>query len=125
MITDYKSTVANIRSELKTYLQSSGLKALVLGQSGGIDSALSTVLAAPVCKELGVELISRSITISTNKPDEISRAQHIGDYFSTDYAAINLSDSFEPIARTMAEDFDSTDHNEISFKIRIFLVLAS
>ncbi len=119
MITDYQIAVENIRKQLRQYLQNSGLKSLVLGQSGGIDSALSTVLATPVCQELDVELISRSITIITNKPDEIERAADIGKYFSTDFAPIDLTDSFEGIATAMTEDYTIADRNQHAFKIRM------
>ena len=74
MITNYQPAVHNIQKELKSYLLKSKLKSLVLGVSGGIDSAITAALARPVCDEIGVTLFCRSITISTNKPDEIYRA---------------------------------------------------
>ena len=56
---DYGIVAKNIRSALKAYIQKSGLKALVLGVSGGVDSCLVSVLAKPVCEELGIPLIGR------------------------------------------------------------------
>ena len=94
MIVDYNEAVENIRHELKLYILQWNLKSLVIGQSGGIDSALSSALAAPVCKELDIPLISRSITIVTNKSDERERAKTIGDLLCTDFKEVNLSDLF-------------------------------
>ncbi len=88
---NYKQVTENIRAELKSYIQNSGLKALVLGISGGIDSTLCVALAAPVCEELGIELIGRSITIETNAQDEIDRGGLVGEVFCTDFDEIDLT----------------------------------
>ena len=119
MIQDYAATAAAIRKELKSYLEKYNIAALVVGQSGGIDSALSTVLAKPVCDELGIKIVSRAITIVTNKPDEISRARNIGRFFAHDFAEVDLSDSFELLARTVTEDYDTADHQNRAHKIRM------
>ena len=55
MIKDYKSAINNIQNEFKDYLIKSKLKSLVLGVSGGIDSALTAALAQPVCDELDIK----------------------------------------------------------------------
>lgn len=119
MITDYQATIDKIRAEFKDYLAKYKIKAIVIGQSGGIDSALTTVLSKPVCDELGVKLISRAITIVTNKPDEIRRAKNIGKHFAHDFAEVDLSDSFLLLAKLVAEDFQSADQQSHAFKIRM------
>lgn len=120
MLTNYPQAVANIHKELKAYLkQHSGIQTLVLGLSGGIDSALSAALARPVCDELGIKLMGRSITISTNKPDEISRAEAIGNAFCHDFAHVDLSAYFGKIAETVMEGFFEEDTRDINFKIRL------
>ncbi|NPA67454.1 MAG: NAD(+) synthase [Chlorobi bacterium] len=118
MIKDYKSAVENIRFELSQYLKTGKLKSLVAGVSGGIDSALSVALARPVCDNLGVKLFCRSITISTNKPEEIARAEHVGRSFGHDFKEVNLSDTFEKLIPDLTEDFFETDKNTHAFKIR-------
>jgi len=119
MIIDYKTAVENIRHELKLYIQQWNLKSLVIGQSGGIDSALSTALAAPVCKELSIPLISRSITIVTNKPDERERAKKMGELFSSDFMEIDLSELFYTIKDEIEEKpFDKQTETH-DYKIRI------
>lgn len=112
---DYKTVIDNIRKELTNYLQKYKLKALVIGESGGIDSALCTVLASPVCKELGVALIGRSITIETNKQDEIDRGEAIGKVFCTSFKAINLTDSYWVLRDDVEED---TEEDEFQVKLR-------
>lgn len=81
---DWKKPVENIRGQLKYYVVQNGLKSLVLGVSGGIDSALVAALAAPVCKELGIPLIGRSLPHTSNKSDETCRADDVLKHFCTD-----------------------------------------
>ena len=90
-IKDYSSAVLNIRTNLKKYILDNKLKSLVVGVSGGIDSALVCAIAYPVVKELGIELIGRSISIETNKQDEIFRASNVGECFTTNFKEVDLS----------------------------------
>ncbi len=91
---DDKQAADNIRSELKSYITRYSIKALILGVSGGIDSALCAALAAPVCRELNIPLAGRSITIETNSPEEISRAAGVGKTFCTDFREVDLTDLY-------------------------------
>ncbi len=95
MIKDYSKVVNEIRKSLKSYLIETNLKSLVLGVSGGMDSALVAVLAKPVCDELGVKLIGRSLTIYTNKVDEMNRALEIGKAFCTDFKYFDLGAAYD------------------------------
>lgn len=116
MITDYSKTITKIREHLKDYLVKSKLKSLVIGVSGGIDSALVIALTEPVCKELGVKLIGRSITIQSNKADEIQRANLMGR-FCDDFAEVNLTDKYL-IMREM-DDMEGEAEDDFSYKIRM------
>lgn len=81
----YGIMVGNIRKELETYITEKGIKSLVLGISGGIDSAICAALARPVCDKLNIPLIGRSIPISTNTSEERDRAEMVGNAFCTDF----------------------------------------
>lgn len=114
MITNYKTAVENIRNILKEYVAKSGLKCLVIGESGGIDSCLCTVLARPVCKELGIPLIARSIPIETNKIDEITRACRVGSMFADDFKELNLTNLYLLMVN---EIVPPSDIHSIGYKI--------
>ena len=115
---DYSVVVANIRKELKTYLQKSGLKSLVLGISGGIDSTICVALAKPVCDELGVTIYGRFISIQSNKPDEVDRARLVGKAFCHDYNFIDLS--YEQTMLATSFDINEGEIKEdIANKIRL------
>ena len=116
---NYKKAVKNIRQILKEYIQKSGLKSLVIGQSGGIDSAITTVLAKPVCDELGIPLISRSITIVTNKAEEFERANEIGKYFTHNHKYIDLSDAFHALEKMVVEDYETEDRESFDYRLRL------
>ena len=96
---NYELAAKNIRKELKDYIVKNNIKSLVMGISGGIDSALCAALAKPVCDELNIPLIGRSIPIHTNKKDEIARAQAIGDAFCTNFQEMDLTDIFAHVSK--------------------------
>lgn len=114
----YDVVLSNIRKEFKAYLQCSGLKSVVLGISGGIDSALTVAIAKPVCDELGVKIVGRFIEIGSNKQDEIDRGDMCGAVFCHDYANVNLTETFG----AFAGDIDGREGiigDDIADKIRL------
>ena len=117
MIKNYKKAIENIRSEIRNYIRNNGIKSLVVGISGGIDSALSVALAKPVCDELNISLIGRSITIETNKADEIARAKAVGENFTTDFKEVDLTKGYLQMASLIIEDSKS-EKTDRAFKIR-------
>jgi len=111
---NYKSVVANIRKELKTYLVENNLKSLVLGVSGGIDSALCAALAKPVCDELGIKLIGRSLPMNSNSKEEVKRAKNIGEIFCDDFKEdYNMESVYSHTWSALKEEgWDLEDPNE-------------
>ncbi|MCT4614160.1 MAG: NAD(+) synthase [Marinifilaceae bacterium] len=111
---DYKLLVENIRNELRSYLKKYNLKALIIGESGGIDSAVCTALAKPVCDELNVELIGRYIFIETNKQDETDRAGQIGKAFCSNFKDVDLTEEYLIMRKSVEEDIESDE-----FKVKL------
>ena len=91
---ELRNAVVSIRENVDQYIKNNKLQSLVLGISGGIDSALCAALLAPVCKENGIPLIGRSITIESNKKDEIERSLKIGALFCDDFAHLDQTTTF-------------------------------
>ncbi|MCL2289343.1 MAG: NAD(+) synthase [Bacteroidetes bacterium] len=91
---DCERFAKNIRTHIKNYIQENKLQSLVLGISGGIDSALCAALLKPVCEACNIPLIGRSITIETNKPDEIERSLRIGESFCHDFEYLDLTQTY-------------------------------
>ena len=95
MVQDYEKAVINIQNFSKDYFEKNSLKSIVIGISGGIDSALCAALLEPVCQDLNMAVIGRSYPITTNKPDELERARLCGAAFCTNFKEIDLGPCFE------------------------------
>ncbi|MBN2663577.1 MAG: NAD(+) synthase [Bacteroidales bacterium] len=119
IVKDFNNAVKNIRTELKNYIQKSKLQSLVIGLSGGIDSALCAALAYPVCEDLKIPFFGRSITIESNKPEERKRAELIGNSFVSDFMEVNLTEAFQNIKGFMVENIQDEDVNSVTYKIRM------
>ena len=90
---DYEKFINNSRKWLSNYIKDNRLQSLVIGISGGIDSTVSCAISYPVCKELGIPLIGRSLPTKTNKSDENDVANLVGNAFCTDYKTVSIENS--------------------------------
>lgn len=106
LIMDYEVAIKNIRSELKKYLEDKQLKSLVLGISGGIDSTLCALLAKPVCDELNIPLIGRSLPAKSNSGGENSRAKDIGELFCTEFKETKIQSIFNKLVDFHWDNYD-------------------
>ena len=123
MIKDYSKVVKEIRNSLKTYLlDNPNLKSLILGVSGGMDSCICAALAKPVCDELGIPIIGRSLPISTNAQDEIDRAQLTGRAFCHNFKEVDLKEYFTNMSFDInvypEKSKDRSDEDVKAWKIR-------
>jgi len=91
---DCTEFAVSIRVQIKNYILENQLQALILGVSGGIDSALCAALLKPVCESCNIPLVGRSITIESNKPDEIERSIKVGENFCHDFAYLDITETF-------------------------------
>lgn len=119
LIFDYQKAINNIRKSLEEYIITNKLQSLVIGLSGGIDSALVAALSYKVCLKLNIPFLGRSITIETNKPDEIQRAKEIGHSYTTDFQEIDLTNAYLNFRNSIVEDFDTLDLNDFNTKVRL------
>lgn len=115
MSPNYEMVVKHIRQQLTNYIIDNNLKSLVLGVSGGIDSAIVAVLADKVCYELNIPLIGRTITIESNTPEEISRAELVGESLCTIYDSTNMDMVYGVLSNELVLDGEKDD---IAYKIR-------
>jgi NAD+ synthetase len=108
--TNYEEMWNNLVAGGVKYLeQYSNIKSFVIGLSGGIDSALTAVLARAVCDKLEetgrvVELHGYSLPIITNKQDELDRAEDayvLCDHFTE----VDLGEAYLRLAVEMDKSF--------------------
>ncbi|NBS83952.1 MAG: NAD(+) synthase, partial [Verrucomicrobia bacterium] len=84
----------------RDYLEKCGFREVVLGLSGGIDSALTAVIAAEALgkdKVLGVALPSRF-----SSPGSLADAEALAKNLGIHYAKIPIENSFETMLRSIA-----------------------
>lgn len=91
---DFDLLIRNAIKTGKEYVNKNKIGALVLGVSGGIDSAVTAFLAREVCDQTGAQLIARSMPIVSNKPDELSRAKAVGEEYAHDFEEVCLDTAY-------------------------------
>ncbi|MBU0992669.1 MAG: NAD(+) synthase [Proteobacteria bacterium] len=117
---DYEKIYTNIMNTARTYLMDHPyLKSLIVGVSGGIDSGLVTALASEIVKgRPEINLIGRVIPIETNTPEEIDRAEKIGNAFCTSFEVKDLTDAFRHLSKEIISGSDRDRHTDHGEKIR-------
>ena len=95
---NYKKFVENSRKWLKRYISDNHLQSLIIGVSGGIDSTVSCAIASPICKELNIPLIGRSLPCHSNNPEEINSAQLVGEAFCNDFKEVAIERMYAKVA---------------------------
>ena len=88
---DFQSIYDNLTYGLARYGRENGIKSMVLGISGGIDSTVTAVIANAACAELGIPLIGISLPSSTNLDDETSAAKLVGGAFCTKFDEVSIN----------------------------------
>ena len=86
----YEEQLHYLRSQAKEYLQNNGLQTIVLGISGGIDSALTAAILEPVAKDLDIPLVGIWIGIESTE-EERQRAFAVGNEFCDEFIDEDLS----------------------------------
>lgn len=74
---------------LEKYIQHHGLKSVVLGISGGIDSTVSAVICYLATRGTNCTFIGRSLPIK-NAGDDTSIANKLGEILCDDFAEVNM-----------------------------------
>ena len=101
-----------IVSWIDNYIIESGVKGIVVGVSGGVDSALTSTL----CAETGQNVLCLEMPIYQNK-DQVSRSKKHIDWLMSKYPnvtskQIELNDTFESFVNSLPDN--SSDKHELS-----------
>jgi len=111
---------------LADYVNKNGFPSVVLGLSGGIDSALTLAIAVDAlgAERVKVVMMSSQYTASMSVDDAVEMAELVG----VDYSRIPIKSLFEGFKEALAEEFkgtseDTTEEN-IQARIRGMLLMA-
>lgn len=111
---------------IKDYFKKSNLKKAILGLSGGIDSALTLVLAV---KALGNQNVKALLLPSSfSSEHSITDAVELCNNLSVSYEIIPIENSFQSFTNTLSpyfegKDFDITEEN-IQARVRGLILMA-
>jgi NAD+ synthase (glutamine-hydrolysing) len=111
---------------LTDYINKNGFPSVVLGLSGGIDSALTLAIAVDAlgAERVKVLMMSSQYTASMSVDDAVEMAKLVG----VDYSLIPIKSLFEEFKETLSEEFkgmeeDTTEEN-LQARIRGMLLMA-
>jgi len=117
-----------IIDELKKYLiNHPKIESLILGVSGGADSALVAALAKEVCQQFknnrDIKLIGRMLPTGSNTTEENQRGTEIGKCFCDDFDINNLQTSYLDLVHNMRHQLDFSDSEDsiTDYKMRVRL----
>jgi len=110
-----KEYIKYMRDELSKYIFDNNLKSLVLGVSGGIDSALVAALAKPICDEKKIPLFGRSLPSISTSSDELNRSILIGLDFCTSFDVFSIEPMYNMLLSI--EKTENTKFNELSMSM--------
>ena len=107
-----KKVSEHIVNWIDNYINESGVKGIVVGVSGGVDSALTSTL----CAETGHNILCLEMPIYQNK-DQVSRSKKHIDWLMSKYPnvtskQIELNDTFESFVNSLPDN--SSDKHELS-----------
>lgn len=97
-IVDYAKVFETLVQKTQDYLQENGLKSMILGISGGIDSTVVAAICHEVNRRTGIPLIGRSLPTKYNKEGETTTADLVGNAFCTDYKVFNMDLTYRKFA---------------------------
>ena len=119
---DYSKFVENSRKWLKKYIQDNHLQSIVIGVSGGIDSTVSCVIAALVCKELGIPLIGRSLPTFSNHNVEIDVADLVGKAFCDNYDKKSIEADYIQLLGSLEREGEVSKLQSGNIKARLRMI---
>lgn len=90
---NYERVFNVLVKETSNYMTKNHLKAMILGISGGIDSAVVAAICHEVSKNTGIPLIGRSLPIK-NKSDEFDVSKLVGEAFCDDFDVIKIDELY-------------------------------
>ena len=120
---NYSKFVENSRKWLSQYIKDNHLQSIIIGISGGIDSTVSCAIAFPVCEELNIPLIGRSLPTGTNKQSECDVADLVGNAFCINYKVVALDRTyFEIEEKFIGEEGPISDLQKGNIKARLRMI---
>ena len=111
-ITNYAEIFEEMVQGTQDYILGNGLRAMVLGISGGIDSTVVAAICHEVSKRTNIPLIGRSLPTHFNKNEEVTTADLVGKAFCTDYKKVDIHLAYCALRTGFNSEEISVEHPE-------------
>lgn len=119
---NYEMLSKNISNWIYNYAKSNFIDSLVVGVSGGIDSAVVSTL----CARTGLPVYALGMPIHQNDEQETLSNLHLGwlqnNYFNVTALKIDLSDTFDLFKSSMPEGFNSDNLSLANSRSRLRMI---
>lgn len=109
---DYEKMFKHIVSFTCQYLKEFKIQKLVIGMSGGIDSALTAALASEVCLRNEIELYGRVINIRS-KHEEIGRGMQLSYLLCNNFSFIDMTNVYNEVIKNVIDTPNSTENQNL------------
>ena len=122
---DYGKAFETMVEQTANYLASHGLKTMVLGLSGGLDSTVTAAICHDVVRrhpELGLRFIGVSLPCSTNSAEENDSASLAMRAFCTEWWVENLQKEYLLMKATCEQRLPSTRISQGNIKARLRMI---
>ena len=114
MTENYSEVFAKLVDGTEDYVRKCGLKSLILGISGGIDSTVVAAIANEVSERVGIPFIGRSLPCKTNGSNEVSTATLVGNAFCSNFKEVSIQKLFEAFRPVITESEGESCWSDIS-----------
>ncbi|MBQ7691747.1 MAG: NAD(+) synthase [Muribaculaceae bacterium] len=122
---DYKKAFETMVSETARYLSTNGLKTMVLGLSGGLDSTVTAAICHQVVHrhpELGMKFMGVSLPCTSNTVEENNSASLAMRAFCDEFWTENLQAQYLLLRATCEQRLASTPVSQGNIKARLRMI---
>ena len=122
---DYKKVFETMVSQTAKYLNDNGLKTMVLGLSGGLDSTVTAAICHEVvklCPEKEFSFIGVSLPCTSNTVEENDSASLAMKAFCSKYWVENLQAQYMLMKATCEQHYPSTPISQGNIKARLRMI---
>lgn len=119
---DYGEVFEKIIQKTSEYLLNNGIKAMILGLSGGIDSTVCAAICHKVSKKTGIPLIGRCLSTRFNKKEETTVADLVGKAFCNDYKIFQIDNIYQDVRDEFVEDEKQTKLADGNIQARLRMI---
>lgn len=113
---NYEHVFNTLVEETAKYILRNNLKAMVLGISGGIDSAVVAAICHEVSKNTSIPLIGRSLPIK-NKGDEFDVSKLVGEAFCDEFKVCPMTRLYHAALKEVYQ-VENMDRHESTYTIK-------